>query len=475
MIQIEKPIGFQGIGRKDNQEDSYVMSSDGRFFVLCDGMGGHENGEMASQTVCEALNYYFTKTPPENYEITKEYFDNAVKFAYEKLDEKDKNPDSIRKMGTTLTCVYFGDNQALVAHIGDSRVYQIRPSDYTEDNFKNAVKIETKDHSLVQQLIDIEEITEEEAKTHPKRNIITKCMQPHDDYDMPDYDVAEVKEGDYFFLCSDGILENVTTEILCKILSEDISDEQKKDKLFSLCDGKTRDNFTCLLIHVKNKNSEEHVINAIEEQKAELILEDKTEIEKETELKSESESDSEPKSNSNSISNWLNQNLTQILICVAAIILSCFVVSEIKSCSKQPKKDPISTIKKDDKPKKETELEKLRKKYQNYDKTHKNFGMILYSNPQTGELVLVNENSNKEICLITKDTNLSVKLQGKDSIYNYKKISKDDLKIFDFCYDSIKRDTTAEIELILQKKTKNSSDKTKKLKINSELKFWSEN
>ena len=251
-IKLEKVQGFQNIGRKKNQEDSYVMSSDGRFFVLCDGMGGHEKGEVASQTVCDALQMYFTKTPPPNYEISAVYLNEAVKFAYKKLDEQEKDPNTIKKMGTTMTCVYIGDNAVLVAHLGDSRVYQIRPSEYEEGNYRNAIKIATKDHSLVQQLVEIGEITEEEAKTHPKRNVITMCMQPHDDYDMPDYDSCDVKAGDYFFLCSDGVLENVTPEILCKVLAEDIADTKKKEKLQSYCDGKTNDNYTCLLIHVKS-------------------------------------------------------------------------------------------------------------------------------------------------------------------------------------------------------------------------------
>ncbi len=297
-IELEKVQGYQGIGRKENQEDSYVTSPDGRFFVLCDGMGGHEKGEVASQTVCDALELYFTKNPPANYEVSAVYLNAAVKFAYEKLDEQEKDPNTIKKMGTTMTCVYFGDNAVLVAHLGDSRVYQIRPSEYEEDNYRNAIKIATKDHSLVQQLVEIGEITEEEALTHPKRNIITMCMQPHDDYDMPDYDSCDVKAGDYFFLCSDGILETVTPEILCKVLAEDIPDIKKKEKLQSYCDGKTRDNYTCLLIHVKSGELPDidgntgEVLDTIVTKSVSISDSD---LESKVELPQEAKSDSEPK------------------------------------------------------------------------------------------------------------------------------------------------------------------------------------
>ena len=251
-ITIETPQFFQGQGRREYQEDSYKISESDRYFIVCDGLGGHANGDLASKTVCSALAVYFDNQPPENYIITKEYFDKAVMFAYSELDRKDPNPTSLRNMGTTMTCVYFGDNGALVAHTGDSRVYQIRPKYYMPDYCKTATILETKDHSLVQQLVDKGEITKEQAKKHPQRNIITKCMTANSDPDMPDYDSCSVIEGDYFFLCSDGVLENITVEVLCSVLAMKISDEEKKQKLFSHCDKKTSDNFTAVLVHVKN-------------------------------------------------------------------------------------------------------------------------------------------------------------------------------------------------------------------------------
>ncbi len=251
-ITLEQPLFFQGQGRREYQEDRYKISESGRYFIVCDGMGGHQDGDIAAQTVCNALATYFEVKPPENYVITTEYFDKAVMFAYDELDKNDRNPLSLKGMGTTMTCVYFGDNGALIAHTGDSRIYQIRAKYYMPYNYKTSVVLETKDHSLVQRLVDKGEITKEEAKKHPQRNIITKCMTANSDRDMPDYNSKSVIEGDYFFLCSDGVLENITTEKLCSILALKTSDDEKLKKLFDCCNKKTSDNFTAVLLHVKD-------------------------------------------------------------------------------------------------------------------------------------------------------------------------------------------------------------------------------
>ncbi|MBQ3656554.1 MAG: serine/threonine-protein phosphatase [Bacteroidales bacterium] len=246
-IELYKPLTFQGIGRKENQEDNFYLDPENRFFILCDGMGGHADGEVASKTVCGALSDFFHTNKTENFEVSEDYINRAVEFAYQALDAKDEEENEIKKMGTTLTLVYFGNNGVMTAYIGDSRVYQIRPSDKG-----NPIKIKTFDHSYVNALVATGQITPEEARTHPKRNIVTKCMQPHSDRDMPDFYSENVRMGDYFFLCSDGILENITDEILCQVLAENISEDEKIKKLEEQCKGKTRDNYTCILLKIKD-------------------------------------------------------------------------------------------------------------------------------------------------------------------------------------------------------------------------------
>ena len=159
-------LSLHELGQRSNQEDSIYpalgqMIPDNDLFILCDGMGGHDCGEVASQTVSQAMSDFILEHPDTD-------FETALSAAYDALDAKDN--DAEKKMGTTLTFVKFDEGQCIVAHIGDSRVYQIRPSE-------KRIIYETRDHSLVNDLIACGELTPEEAKQSTQKNIITRAMQ----------------------------------------------------------------------------------------------------------------------------------------------------------------------------------------------------------------------------------------------------------------------------------------------------------
>jgi hypothetical protein len=144
-----------------------------------------------------------------------------------------------------MTCLYLHKKGYLVAHIGDSRIYHIRPN--------TGILYQSSDHSLVNDLLRAGELTEEQAINFPQKNVITRAMQPNLErrHKADIYSFDNVQKGDYFFLCSDGVLEQLTNETLCQILADDnLSDEQKKDAIKEVCDGKTKDNNTCFLIPV---------------------------------------------------------------------------------------------------------------------------------------------------------------------------------------------------------------------------------
>ena len=247
-IIIRQPLGFSEIGRKDNQEDCLYpaledVSAKNRFFVLCDGMGGHENGEVASATVCEAFGKYFETHQPEDGVMTPDLFKQALDYAYNELDKKDSG--GLKKMGTTMTCLYLHKKGYLVAHIGDSRIYHVRP--------KTGIVYQSSDHSLVNDLLRAGELTEEEAVNFPQKNVITRAMQPNLErrHRADVFSFTDIKAGDYFFLCCDGVLEQLTNDKLCEILSDSkLSDSQKLDAIKQVCDGKTKDNYTCYLIPI---------------------------------------------------------------------------------------------------------------------------------------------------------------------------------------------------------------------------------
>lgn len=252
-ISIRQPIGFSEIGKKDNQEDCIYPSFENvgthnHFFVLCDGMGGHENGEIASATVCNALGTYLEHNLPQDGVMTPESFNKALMYAYDELDKQDTG--GIRKMGTTMTCVYLHKNGYLVAHIGDSRIYHIRPD--------SGIVYQSSDHSLVNDLLRAGEITEEEAITFPQKNIITRAMQPNLErrHKADVYSFNDIQSGDYFFLCSDGVLEQLTNDVLCEILAANATDEDKLEAIKQVCMDKTKDNFTCYLVSIDNVERE---------------------------------------------------------------------------------------------------------------------------------------------------------------------------------------------------------------------------
>lgn len=248
--------------RKDSagnphQEDSIFpahgdMQDSDRLFILCDGMGGHDAGEVASSTVCEAMSHDIlsTVTDPEG-AFTDSDITDAIDTAYDALDLKDSD-SSEKKMGTTMTLLKFHDKGATIAHIGDSRVYHIRPGKNGEDT---RILFETRDHSLINDLIKIGEITPEEARHSKQKNVITRAMQPHTEprcrADVKH--IEDIRSGDYFYLCSDGMLEQDemnTGEAIRNIFSEEGGDPQNKVRILTCATAENRDNHTAILIHV---------------------------------------------------------------------------------------------------------------------------------------------------------------------------------------------------------------------------------
>lgn len=247
-----KAYNLQELGQRTNQEDSLFpalgkSTSDDRLFVLCDGMGGHEKGEVASATVCETLSRVILSAWHPGEVLSDELFLQALSAAYDALDAKDNGEE--RKMGTTLTFLCLHASGAIVAHIGDSRIYQLRPA---SKNSPARMVFRTQDHSLVNDLVKIGEITEEEAKHHPQKNVITRAMQPCQEH-RAKADIAHLTDilpGDYFYMCSDGMLEEASDENILNIITKpNATDEQKLEMLRNVTE-ENKDNHTAHLIHI---------------------------------------------------------------------------------------------------------------------------------------------------------------------------------------------------------------------------------
>lgn len=242
--KISQPLAIFEYGKRDNQEDALFPAFNeatdaNRTFVVCDGMGGHEKGEVASNAVCRAFADNLHKLDKFNPDRLAELINDA----YDALDAADEG-GAKKKMGTTFTFLHLHAHGATVAHIGDSRVYFISPS-------RNYIW-HTRDHSLVQSFLEANLIKASEVKTHPQRNILTRVMQPHETRSEAVIDtISNIIPGDYFLLCSDGLIEDFDDKDILRIFSDKSkSDEQKRDFIIHLTKNNS-DNHTAYIIRIE--------------------------------------------------------------------------------------------------------------------------------------------------------------------------------------------------------------------------------
>lgn len=240
-------LSIHELGQRPNQEDNIYpdcgpepFSSD--LYILCDGMGGHSGGEVASSVISSGMAGYVREHYKTGDPFTEDMFQSALTYAHDILDTKDDG--AVRKMGTTLTFLMMHAGGCFAAHMGDSRIYQIRPS-------AGSVVFRTRDHSLVNDLVTMGEITEDEAKDAPNKNVITRAIQAGQARRTKAecHNLTDIKPGDYFFMCSDGMLEEMDDCNIVNILSMEVPDEKKRDILLSRT-GENKDNHSAHIIRV---------------------------------------------------------------------------------------------------------------------------------------------------------------------------------------------------------------------------------
>lgn len=246
-IEIGQPCSFKQLGKRNNQEDSRFPDNDtpqqcAPFFLVCDGVGGCDKGEVASSIVCDTFANELSKVDWE-YEFTIEDFQKVFTKAFNNVEKA--STGERKGMATTLTFVCFHAAGCMAAHIGDSRIYHVRPN--------VGIMYRSDDHSLVNALVHSGNLTPDAAINHPDDNIITRYIgaAPNGE-DRSKATVIQIKDievGDYFFLCSDGVLKCVEDKKLVDILSSDVSDEDKMRGIAHLSKN-SDDNNTAYLIPI---------------------------------------------------------------------------------------------------------------------------------------------------------------------------------------------------------------------------------
>ena len=199
-----------GLVRKENQ-DAYRIARNGDICVVCDGMGGAAGGQIASvlaaETYVEALEKVLK--PGMTPEQLREASSYAVAMAIQAVERRASQEEALANMGTTLVSAIACEGGAVVTNVGDSRAYYITEAGITRI---------TKDHSLVESMVDHGDITADEARHHPSRNLITRALGRDTNAACDGY-IRPMAQGDYLLLCTDGLVNTVTDqEMLFEIL-----------------------------------------------------------------------------------------------------------------------------------------------------------------------------------------------------------------------------------------------------------------
>lgn len=208
-------VGFRtdkGKHRKNNEDACFVIPKD-NVYILCDGVGGNNSGEVASRKTVSGIAEYVSENPLDNvktFRTVKTYFDNCLqKINYEILKESKASIEN-RGMATTLVLTYFAGSRIYAMNVGDSRAYILR---------NGKLKQITEDHTYVNSLVKAGVITEEEAVDHENRNMITRAVGA--DYGVqPDFFSGKVRTDDIVLMCSDGLYDEVNESRITELLMQ---------------------------------------------------------------------------------------------------------------------------------------------------------------------------------------------------------------------------------------------------------------
>ncbi len=254
-FRIHEPVYLHEVGKRSNNEDMIYPFDDSatkrdRLFIVCDGVGGANKGEVASLMICELFQAYFQDNDLQY--IEKSDLEDGLRFVEEKLFEYTETHPECAGMASTLTLLHLNDDQNIgtLAWVGDSRIYHIRAG---------KILYETEDHSLVNELVKRGEITAEEAKVHPQRNVILRAISGSDTpSQISVHQITNIEAGDFFILCSDGILESVDERILVTLLpKKEVNLQKVNDKIKELCAQYSNDNHSMYLLQIEEVSIEE--------------------------------------------------------------------------------------------------------------------------------------------------------------------------------------------------------------------------
>lgn len=233
-----------GLLRSVNQ-DAYYIDPDGRFFIVADGMGGHAGGQEASRIATRSIQQYLDDHWQSS-ESSKALLETAFLKANQAiLQDQSAHPER-SDMGTTAVVVIFRDTQPWCAHIGDSRLYRLR-----------GAKLEqiTEDHTWVARAMKLGDLTADQARIHPWRHILSKCLG-REDLRQVDAQPLDVQPSDRLLLCSDGLTEELSDHLIASHLKSIRACDKAAMALVNAAKDKGgRDNITVVIVAIDSANS----------------------------------------------------------------------------------------------------------------------------------------------------------------------------------------------------------------------------
>lgn len=233
---------------RQNNEDSWKILKDELFFVLADGMGGHQAGEIASKATVEHLCHLFH----QHSDLFQIEINQAKKLLKEMIQEVNalvyrlgRENSNLRGMGTTLCCIFLHPMGLIYGHVGDSRIYRFRQG-----------KLEqlTQDHSLLRELIDLGQLSEQQAEEFLYKNIITKAIGTEPIVEPAVADTS-LEVGDILIMCTDGLSDLISFEQMQNIIGHHSEEEAARLLIDKAKENGGYDNITLILVKIQGKHA----------------------------------------------------------------------------------------------------------------------------------------------------------------------------------------------------------------------------
>jgi len=238
-------FGFSDIGVREKNQDFWTSLPKENFFALADGMGGHNGGEIAAKQTIESISNYIRKNvyPLKKFSLKKKIgiLTQGIYQTNAHIYQLSCDHNHLKGMGTTLCFIYFQNEKAIYAHVGDSRVYLFR---------KNQLIQLTDDHSLIQKWKNQGKDIHSRKHKHNYKNIITRAIGTQKRV-SPEIGHITTEENDVFFLCSDGLTDYVPENQIIEILSGTLELNQAVELLIEIAKvNGSKDNITILMIRI---------------------------------------------------------------------------------------------------------------------------------------------------------------------------------------------------------------------------------